>query len=181
MNTNKFLLALLSIAGVVIFSACNAIGTQVPFTPTSIPPTETSIPPTPTTVSPVTITGKIGNMDEIKQFLYDDATLQLVRVLDDGKVSIAFPAEGGIYVDSDLAEIPIPNEDGVFEFLLEILEPGKYFISAQSFNPPDSMHFNAMLIASDASDPKSAILFEIPKNPSFPYRLDLGDVFVILP
>ena len=181
MNTNKFLSAILFIVVLFSISACNAIGTQIPITPTFIPPTETSIPPTPTPVSPVTITGKIGNLDEVKQFLYDDATLQLVRVTDDGKVSIAFPAEGGIYVDSDLAEIPIPSEDGVFEFRLEILEPGKYFISAQSFSPPNSMHFNAMLIASDATDPKSAILFEIPKNPTLPYRLDLGDVFIILP
>ena len=64
---------------------------------------------------------------------------------------------------------------------MDNLEPGKYFISTQGFNPPDGMRFHEMVLATKADDPQSIFMIEITDNISLPYQLDMGDVAIILP
>jgi hypothetical protein len=92
-------------------------------------------------------------------------------VSDNGKISFVFPVDGAIYLDSDLAQISIPSDDSFFDFRIENIASGKYFISAQKFNPPNQMRFNAMLIATDPNNPKSVIAIDIPNDISLPFHL----------
>jgi hypothetical protein len=132
-------------------------------------------------VSPISISGSITNLSDTKQYLSEKSFLQLIHVSDKGTISFVFPADGAIFLDSDLAQIPIPSDDGFFDFRIENIEPGKYFISAQKFNPPNGTRFNAMLIATDPTNPESVIAIDIPENITLPFHLDLGKVALILP
>jgi hypothetical protein len=163
------------LSGVMILTlfltACGAASQE----PTVAAPTATI------TNAPVTITGRVTNLPEVLPFMQDNSTLQLVRVSDDGKGSFVFPESGGIYVESDLAAIPLPGEDGLFEFRLASLDPGIYFISAQRFTPPNGTQFNAMVIAGNPADPQSIITFEMPADAVLPYKLEMGPVAIVLP
>jgi hypothetical protein len=150
-------------------------------TPTPSPTPSPTPTLTPTPESPVSISGTITNMSDAKQFLSEKSFLQLIRVSDKGTISFAFNADGTTSLDSDLAQIPLPSEDGFFDFRMESIEPGKYFISAQKFIPSNGMNFNAMVIGTDPNDPKSIIAIDIPDDITLPFHLELGDVAIILP
>ena len=95
-------------------------------------------------------------------------------------MTFVFPADGLVYVESDLARIPIPS-DGIFNFQLDSLKPGKYFVAAQRFKPRDWTRMNAMVLAKEGGNPESVVIVEIPENVTLPFILDMGKVVIILP
>jgi hypothetical protein len=127
----------------------------------------------------VSISGVITNLDEARPYLTEASYLQLVDI-SDGEVTFVYPREGGVLLESELAQIPIPP-DGIFSFQVDRLEPGEYFIAAQKFNPRDWMRHNAMVLAKEAGDPKSVVMIEIGDDVALPFRFDMGEVVMILP
>jgi hypothetical protein len=173
-----------------------ATATPVPPTPTAVPPTVTPVPPAPTPVPPtmtpappspaptptpsgIRISGAITNLDEARQYLVEDSYLQLVR-MSDGEVTFVFPQDGLVFVQSDLAQIPIPS-DGAFAFQLDSLAAGKYFVTAQRFTPRNWTKMNAMVLAREGGEPASVVVVEIPEGVTLPFVFDMGEVVIILP
>jgi hypothetical protein len=136
-----------------------------------MPPTLT---PTPTGIN---ISGVITNLEQARPYLTEASYLQLVAL---GKVTFIFPADGGVLLKSDLAQIPIPS-DGVFNFQLDSLEPGKYFVAAQKFTPRNWTRMNAMVLAKEGGNPESVVIVELPENVTLPFIFDMGEVGIILP
>jgi len=150
-------------------------------TPVTEAPAATPTPqlPTPTpTPSGINISGVITDLDEAKLYLLEGSYLQLVP--GSGRVTFVFPADGLVYVESDLAQIPIPS-DGIFNFQLDSLEPGEYFVAAQRFTPRNWTKMNAMVLAKEGGNPKSVVIVGIPENVALPFIFDMGKVFIILP
>jgi hypothetical protein len=138
-----------------------------------VPPTLTPIP------SGINISGVITNLDEARPYLTEASYLQLVVASDE----VTFMLDASfkeVRLDSHLAKIPIPP-DGVFSFQVENLEAGKYFVTAQKFNPADMFNFHAMVLARVAGKPESIVIIEIPENVTLPFSFDMGEVVIILP
>ena len=172
MNCGKLFGAVIGLATLAILFVVGCGGVPVT-TPVAEPPVPT---PTP---SGINISGAITNFDEAKPYLVEGSYLQLVSS-GSGQVTFVFPADGLVYVKSDLAQIPIPS-DGIFNFQLDSLKPGKYFVTAQRFTPRNWTKMNAMVLAKEGGNAKSVVIVEIPENVPLPFYFDMGKVAIIIP
>ena len=154
-----------------------ADGTTYDFSRATPTPTPTLTPTstlTPTPVPFIRISGTITNITDALPYFSDRSVLQLVRLSDDGSVTVSI-SEDGISLEPALAQIPIPAENGFFEFGLDNIEPGVYIISAQYFT---GLPVFMMPIGHDSDH---RIEIEFLDNPTEPFNLPLGDVILMLP
>lgn len=137
----------------------------------------------------ITIKGIIANLEDGKSFIGKDSYLQLLYRKEVGKVgSLArikidyTIREEYIFLISDLAKIPIPH-DGVFEFKLGSLRPGKYFIIVQGIKQPPPINMRGpgfkQLQPYLANKPKGEwVEIEITDNITLPLTFDLDKVYL---
>lgn len=107
----------------------------------------------------------------------------------DGELTIVLTASG-LAIHSDLARIPIPP-DGVFNFHVDSLKPGRYFVTVQNFHSelpqevgtkkPAHATVNFMVLLREAGNPESTVVIEIPENVTLPFSFDMGEVAIQLP
>jgi len=129
MNIKRSSIGFMILVMVLVICSCNKNSSSIdPSMLTTIPPaqtlTQTPVPTStliPTPVSQVTISGTITNLIDAKPYLTEGSFLQLVVVTEGEQITIAYLADGTISLDSDLAQIPIPSDEGFSALELENL------------------------------------------------------------
>ena len=121
----------------------------------------------------ITIKGRITNLNEAKDYVSADTSLQIVSLPSNHSVPFTIDGQGRYEYTSDLEIIAIPST-GSFAFEVDSLTPGEYIIALQLLDAP------LFGFLTDASTQEIEIV-EIQDGYTTPLVIDLGNTTMPAP